>query len=278
MYYENEKGKVYYEVHGEKDNAPVVLFSHGICMDHQTFVAQIDALKDRFKVIVWDMPYHGNSSPIDYKAPFTLTAADFIVELLDHTGTDSAILVGQSLGSFVTQQVVHKYPDRVMATVHIGGGSMYPGFTPLLKLFNPLISLFISLYPEKSVFKAFASHRALKPETRAYMEEVSARTGKKVLSHVTQELLRDMVKGIPQPSTEPMLLLHGDHEASFVKKLLRDMKKNNPNSHLEVVNDAHHIANQDNPEELNRMLLSFLDNLLANSRGLNLRGGKNGLL
>ena len=46
MYYENSRGKVYYEVHGE-DNAPVVVFSHGICMDHKTFIPQVDDLKDR---------------------------------------------------------------------------------------------------------------------------------------------------------------------------------------------------------------------------------------
>ncbi len=263
MYYENDRGKVYYEVHGQEDNAPVVIFSHGICMDHKTFMTQVDALKDRYRVIIWDMPYHGMSSLIDYRTPFTVTAADFIVELLDHTGTDKAILVGQSLGSFVIQQVAYRHSERVTATVHIGGGALYPGYTPLLKLLNPLISVFIALYPDRSVFKAFASHRALKPDTRAYMEQVAARTGKKVLSHVTQELLRDMVKGLPGPSKEPMLLVHGDHETSFVKKLLRKMHHNHQNSQLAVVNDAHHIANQDNPEEFNRILLSFLDELPA---------------
>ncbi len=265
MYYENDRGKVYCEVHGEKGNAPVVVFSHGICMDHKTFIPQVDALKGRYRAIIWDMPYHGMSLPMDYGASFTLTAAEFIVDILDYTGTDQAILVGQSLGSFVTQQVVHKYPERVTATVHIGGGALYPGYSPLLKLLNPLISLFITLYPDKSLFKAFARHRALKPETRAYMEQVAGRTGKKVLSHVTRELLRDMVKGLPEPSKEPMLLLHGDHEASFVKNMLRKMHHNNPNSQLAVVNDAHHIANQDNPEEFNRILLSFLDELQASN-------------
>ena len=264
MYYENDKGKIYYELHGRENHAPVVLFSHGVCMDHRTFMPQVDFLKDQYRVVIWDMPYHGMSSPIDHKLPFTATAADFIVELLDHMGTDKAVLVGQSLGSFVTQQVVHRYPGRVAATVHIGGGPLYPGYTPLLKLFNPLISLFITLYPSKLVFKAFASHRALKSDTRTYMEQVAARTGKKVLSHVTQALLRDMVKGLPETSNEPMLLVHGDHEASLVKKLLQKMKHNQPQSQLAVINDAHHIANQDNPEEFNRILQSFLDELPIN--------------
>ncbi|EEG78866.1 alpha/beta fold hydrolase [Dethiobacter alkaliphilus] len=266
MYYENDRGRVYYELHGEENNAPVLVFSHGICMDHKTFFPQADALKDRYRVLIWDMPSHGLSSSMDYKSSFTDTAADFIVELLDHTGTDKAILVGQSLGSFVTQKVAYRHPERVEATVHIGGWSLYPGYTPLLQLFNPLIALFISLYPKKSVFKTFASHRALKPETRAYMEQTAARTGKKVMSHITRELLRDMIKGLPEPAKEPMLLLHGDHEAPFVKNNMQKMHENNPNSQLTVIKDAHHIANQDNPEELNRILLAFLEELQASGQ------------
>jgi len=264
MYYENDKGKVYYEVHGKEDNSSVLVFSHGICMDHQTFIPQIDALKDQYRIIIWDMPFHGKSSPLDHNEPFIKTAADLIMELLDHTKTDKAILVGQSLGSFVTQRAAHRHPQRVTATVHIGGGSLYPGYSPLLKLLNPLMSLFITLYPDRSVFKAFASHRALKPDTRAYMQQVAEKTGKQVLSHVTQQLLTDMVNGLPEPSKKPMLLIHGDHEATLVKNILQKMKQHNPNSQLAVVHDAHHIANQDNPEEFNKILLSFLGKFQKN--------------
>ena len=64
MYFKNDVGTVYYEVYGP-ENAPAVLFSHGVAMDHRTFESQIRALEERYRVIVWDMPYHGYSSPID---------------------------------------------------------------------------------------------------------------------------------------------------------------------------------------------------------------------
>ncbi len=264
MYLENEKGKIYYEVHAEKDGAPAVLFSHGVCMDHKTFLSQVEVLKKHYTVIVWDMPFHGNSSPLNTKGFYTASAADFIKDLLDQTQTDKAVLVGLSLGSFVVQQAVHKYPERVAGTVHIGGGSLYPGYPSILKLFNPIIGFFIALYPSRSIFKTFAKHRALKPETRAYMEKTATKTGKGVMAHLTQEMLRDMVKGLRKPSNEPMLLLYGDHETSFVKKTMQKMHHNNPNSQIMEVKDAHHVANQDNPEKVNEILLSFLTDLHEN--------------
>jgi 3-oxoadipate enol-lactonase len=257
MYFEDKLGKVFYEVYGRED-APAILFSHGINMNHETFKAQVEALQERFRVIIWDMPYHGRSSPIDNKLPFSETAADLISNLLDHLEIKKVVLVGLSLGSYVSQIAAHKYPEKVKATIHIGGGPLHPPINPLVKVANPLIPLFIQLYPSRSIFKAFARHRALKPETKAYLERVAAENGKKVMAHLTQELLRDMVRGLPGHTAEPKLLCHGDHEIAFVQKQMRRWHEECPQSQLKIIEDAHHIANQDNPEETNRLLLDFL--------------------
>lgn len=258
MYFENKSGKVFYEIYGRED-APAILFSHGINMNHETFKAQAEGLQNKYRVIIWDMPYHGKSSPICNNLPFTETTADFIIDLLDHLRIEKAVLAGLSLGSYVTQIATHKYPERVKATVHIGGGPLHPPVTPLFKIANPLIGLFIKLYPSNRIFKAFASHRTLKPETRAYMERVAAETGKKVMSHLTQEIMRDMVRGLPRHTSEPKLLCHGDHEISLVQKQMNRWHKECPESQLVIIENAHHIANQDNPEMTNKVLIDFLD-------------------
>jgi 3-oxoadipate enol-lactonase len=258
MYFENRLGKVYYEVYGRED-APALVFSHGINMNHETFKAQAETLQEKFRVIIWDMPYHGKSSPICNKLPFSETTADFIIELLDHLRIEKAVLAGLSLGSYVTQIAAHKYPERVKATIHIGGDPLHPPVTPLIKITNPLIGLFIKLYPSNKIFKAFASHRTLKPETRAYLERVAAENGKQVMAHLTQELMRDMVRGLPRHTGETKLLCHGDHEISLVQKQMNRWHKECPESQLVIIENAHHIANQDNPEKTNRVLIDFLN-------------------
>jgi 3-oxoadipate enol-lactonase len=258
MYFENRLGKVYYEVYGRED-APALVFSHGINMNHETFKAQAETLQEKFRVIIWDMPYHGKSSPICNKLPFSETTADFIIELLDHLRIEKAVLAGLSLGSYVTQIAAHKYPERVKATIHIGGDPLHPPVTPLIKITNPLIGLFIKLYPSNKIFKAFASHRTLKPETRAYLERVAAENGKQVMAHLTQELMRDMVRGLPRHTGETKLLCHVDHEISLVQKQMNRWHKECPESQLVIIENAHHIANQDNPEKTNRVLIDFLN-------------------
>ncbi|WP_280770826.1 alpha/beta fold hydrolase [Salipaludibacillus daqingensis] len=258
MYFKNDKGQVYYEVHG-REGEPTIVFSHGVGMNHETFSKQVEALKHHYRIIVWDMPYHGESTNIDDHLQFSLTAAEFLVEILNTYNIDKAVFVGQSLGSFVVQHVENMFPDKVLATVHIGGGSLYPKYSSLLKLFSPLMSLMINLYPSKSLYKSFAKHKALKEDTRNYLEKVTSQRGKKVIAHLTKEMLNDMIRGISAPIEKPMLIIYGDHDLAFIKKLSIKWDQNRSNSQLVVISDAHHIANQDNPESLNKELITFLN-------------------
>lgn len=93
-------------------------------MNHETFKGQAEALQEKHRVITWEMPYHGKSSPISNKLPFSETTADFISDLLDHLIIEKTGLAGLSLGSYVTQIAAYKHPEKVNATIHIGGGPL----------------------------------------------------------------------------------------------------------------------------------------------------------
>ena len=116
-------------------------------------------------------------------------------------------------------------------------------------------------FPDRKIFKAFVKHRTLKPETRACLERVAAENGKKVMAHLTQELMRDMVRGLPNHTTEPKLLCHGDYEIRLIQNQMKRWHNECPESKLKIIENAHHIANQDNPGETNRLLLDFLDSI-----------------
>ncbi|MDW7729345.1 MAG: alpha/beta hydrolase [Bacillota bacterium] len=93
------------------------------------------------------------------------------------------------------------------------------------------------------------------------MERVAAENGKQVMAHLTQELMRDMVRGLPRHTTEPKLLCHGEHEIAYVQKQMNKWHEECQESQLEIIEDAHHIANQDNPDGTNKILLDFLDRI-----------------
>jgi 3-oxoadipate enol-lactonase len=257
MFLESDVGSVYYEVHGPED-APAVMFLHGVAMDHRTFDHQVAALSDQYRVIVWDMPYHGRSSGIDKGLSFARTAADLAMEILDLLAIQKAVMAGLSLGSFVVQHAAHAYPDRVMATVHTSGSSLHPKYPAFLKLIMPFTYLVVKMLPSQTVNRSFAVHKALTEDTIAYLMETTAQTGKDAIIHLTNEMTRDLVQGLPEPSTQPSLIVYGDHDLRFIRHMAILWHERQPNSRLVEVPNAHHILNQDNPAYFNRCLLGFL--------------------
>ncbi len=269
MYMESSFGRVHYEVHGpdrQDHDAPgaeplTVVFAHGVTMDQRTFELQADALKDHYRVVLLDLPGHGRSQKVDLKTDYSARAANVINELLDELDAQRVVLVGQSLGSTLCQRAASLSPDRVVGSVHLGGWSLYPRTSALVSALKPVIALSIALFPRKPLFSLFAAHKALKPRTQAYLREVAAAAGKTHILRLTLDMLRDMTTGIPHRLEHPMLICHGDHEVGFLRRHADAWHAAQPGSTFAVIEDAHHIANQDNPRGFNEKLIAFLDSV-----------------
>ncbi len=262
MFLESQIGSIYYDVRGPVD-APAIMFLHGVAMDHRTFDAQVAALEDRYRVIVMDMPCHGRSAHLGKTTSYARATADLAMALLDELGIHEAVLAGLSLGSFVVQHAAHAYPERVTAMVQISSGSLHPGYSPLFQLLMPFTWLTIKALPMGMVKRSFAQHKALLEETRAYLRETTVQTGKDAIIYVTNEMTKDLVRGLPEPPTQPSLIVYGDHDLRFIQHMSILWHERQPNSRLVEVPNAHHILNQDNPEPFHRALREFLDEVTA---------------
>lgn len=252
----NQKN-IFYQVMGPEDG-PLIIFSHGIGMEHGTFEEQVPSLEKEYRVVLWDMPGHGRSSEVSLRESFTTTAVDSLIGIVDELGVEKFILVGQSLGSLVSQLVASKYPHRVMASVHLGGIALYPGYSNVFKVFVPPLLWMCYLIPPQLLYRSFAAHRAVLQETRSYLEASIARLGKRDVLSLTREMMNDLIEGIPEPLHHPLLIIFGVKEVGFVKRSARKWHTKATESKLFIVPDAGHIANQDNPEVFNKALLEFL--------------------
>lgn len=111
----------------EAGAGPVVVMLHGGgpgASGVSNYSRNIDALADRFRVIVPDMPGYGRSTKgVDQDDPFGCLA-DTIRGLLDELGIGTAHLIGNSYGGAAALRLALDSPSRVDKLVLMGPGGI----------------------------------------------------------------------------------------------------------------------------------------------------------
>jgi pimeloyl-ACP methyl ester carboxylesterase len=97
--------KLSYSVYG--NGKPVVLL-HGFGEDATVWNQQVDFLKDRFYLIVPELPGMGGSAIIDDMSMEGM--AETIKQLLDAEGLGKVDMIGHSMGGYITLAFAEKYP------------------------------------------------------------------------------------------------------------------------------------------------------------------------
>ena len=101
----------------DEGKGPVVLFVHGFPLNHKMWAPQIEALRDKYRVIAPDLRGFGESSV----SPGTVTMrqfADDLAGVLDELGIKEPItFCGLSMGGYIAWQFVENYPKRLKALI-----------------------------------------------------------------------------------------------------------------------------------------------------------------
>ena len=92
---------------------PPLVLLHGIGSNARSWTEQLAGLGDLRRVVAWDAPGYGDSTPV---APPRPTAADYaerLARFLDGLGLDRIVLLGHSLGALVAGSFTAARPHRV---------------------------------------------------------------------------------------------------------------------------------------------------------------------
>jgi len=97
-------------------DGPVVVLAHGFLMDRTMFAPQVDALRDRYRVVTWDQRGFNETVYDDQRFTYWDSAQDCL-GLMDHLGIDRAVVGGMSQGGFVSLRAALLAPGRVRGLV-----------------------------------------------------------------------------------------------------------------------------------------------------------------
>ena len=250
---------VHYWVGGPPER-PWLVFMHGATMDHRMFNAQVEALAPYYRVLVWDARGHGQSQPVGAGFSLERCAGDMLA-VLDAQGIGQAVLCGQSLGGYIAQHIYQLAPQRVQALIIIGSTPIAKAYSRLevwaLKASLPLFRL----WPYGHFTQTIARIHGHRPEVQAYMLQAARQIPRDDFVTIWQAVTVAVnEKGDPALRFDvPLLLLHGDQDrAGTIRRDMPLWAQQEKRAVYQVIPDAAHNANQDNPEFTNQAILAFL--------------------
>lgn len=102
--------KIFYRLIGD---GPPVMFVHGFGEMGDVWRQQLDILKTKFRLIVPDLPGSGGSQMVSDMSVEGM--ADVLETILGHESISNCVIIGHSMGGYVTLAFAEKYPENLLA-------------------------------------------------------------------------------------------------------------------------------------------------------------------
>jgi 3-oxoadipate enol-lactonase len=240
------------------ESGPVLVLSSSLGTTRDLWAPQLPALVPHFRLVRYDHPGHGESPPPD--KPITVEdLALEVVELLDFLEIEQASFCGVSLGGAVGMALALHAPDRVDRLVlactsarfgepamwHDRAGAVRAGGTAAIAeavLGRWFTSPFASDHPD-AVARFRATLESVPSEGyAACCEALADWDARESARRIEASTL--VIAGADDVATPPS---DGEYLAASI-----------PGARLAILDDAAHLANVEQPEAFDRVLLDHL--------------------
>ncbi len=279
----DEFGLRYLVVHGHQrayrmaGAGPALLLLHGLGRDSSTWLPVLPYLSRRFTVIAPDLLGHGASAKP--RGDYSLGGyANGMRDLLTLLGIDKATVVGHSFGGGIAMQYAYQFPERTERLALIAPGGMGPEVSAFIRALTlPGVSVMLSvagLRPFRPVVAGTLTtlSRSRLPHTRdlAEVAEIYRRMlcdpkGRFAVRHVTSAVLdwRGQIVTMTDRAyltrLMPMCVVWGQADAVIPVSHAYSAQAYAPGAEVHVVPRAGHFPHKEQPEQVARILIDFVD-------------------
>jgi pimeloyl-ACP methyl ester carboxylesterase len=249
-----------------------VLFVHGLGGNSTAWLENLTAVARERRVIAVDLPGFGRSAPTSdgISIPgFSRTLQRFC----EHLGLDEVVVVGSSLGGWVSADLTLRDPDRVHALVLTDAAGIVPTRAERFKAVSMMRGAELGAPLAPRFRQAVASRRRLRAWSLKYTIADPSR--------LAPDLVYMALPSAPDPGfspafeacrrswsdawcdqlTEiacPTMIVWGERDQLLPLRHAREWARRIVGSELHVIPDAGHLPMVERPEVYNELLLGFL--------------------
>jgi len=249
---------IHYTLEGE---GPTVTMSHALGCTLSIWDEQAKALSGRYRVLRYDTRGHGQTGVPS--GPYSLDQmAEDLFGLLTGLGIEKTHFVGISMGGMIGQVFALKHPQMVSSLVLCDTTSRYP--PDALPVWEERILTVVARGMEPMV----------EPTLQRWFTAPFRKQHHDIIDRLRTMLRNTPPKGyigcchaIPRINTTgrlgevrcPALVIVGEEDPGTPVAMAQAIHAALPSSELAIIRSASHLCNLEQPEEFNRVLLTFLD-------------------
>ena len=258
---------------------PPLVLVHGLGSWMDFWAHNVDALAERHRVLVVDLPGYGRSGRPE--APYTPPwYAEVLVGFLDALQVDTAVFVGHSMGGQISLTTALDHPDRVEALIlaaPAGIETFEPGAAAWMKAYWHEAR---ALEPGEQALRATFSQqvfRHLDPHAESLLEARVRMTGTEAFAGTSVAVSRNIAGMLDHPVAHrlgeleaPTLVVFGAEDRMIPNPVFtggraetvgRTAAAAMPHATLVMIDDAGHTVHHDQPDAFHDAVLDFLGSL-----------------
>lgn len=255
--------KLHYDAYGA--NGPKLMLVHGFGEDASVFEKQVAHLKDRCHLIVPHLP-GTNPSVVSEEdvAKITIhTMADGLRTIADADGWDQFILLGHSMGGYITLNFADRFPERLKAfglihsTAYADTEEKKANRRKSISFIeeNGSLAFFKTMIP--GLFGPDFNHKH--PKRVEQMVEAGDGFEPAVLKAYYKTMMeRPDRTGVLKQAKVPVLMVAGEYDKAAPLADLEQQANLSKHTRFNVLRHSGHMSMLEEPDLLNEILESFI--------------------
>lgn len=248
---------------------PAVILLHGFGEDHHIFNSTVTALEKTYTVYAPDLLGTGMSPINTFPSNFSIEyVADSIAAFMEYEKIENCVLLGHSMGGYVTVAFAKKYPKYLK-----GFGLLHSTALPdtQIKIENRLRGItFIEKFGAATFLETTApnlfgtytqkNHPQLITE---FIQSIPAFSNGALTSYYQAMMARPNLTLVLETTPLPVLFILGDQDIPVAIEDTLPQTKMPQRAYLYVLENCGHMGMLEQPIHFNKAVLDFLDKVNA---------------
>ncbi len=238
-----------------------LVFLHAFPMNRRMWEPQVKALAARYRVVTVDLRGHGESDAPLWRYSLDQYADD-VRALMDLLGIRQAVLIGLSMGGYLIFAFHRRYPERLKALVFADTRAEADKPEQIawrFQLAQRAHANSAAVVADEMLPKLIAPSSQTRPE-------LVDRARSMILSTRVTGIAGDLMAIAERPDSTgqlrtihcPTLVLVGELDGLTTPEDNRRIAEGIPGARFELIPNAGHLSNLEQPEAFNNVLLGFL--------------------